>query len=135
MSYYLLAFEKEKAPKTRKEFLAWFEQQAEWSEDHDYQTIGVASAALQNWFMQMKDTFPPLNGPYSPDMEEMDEQQEERLTDYCIGRDVIYAAFAWSVAEEAYELAWKLAQEHSVGLFDVNEEGADILLPDGTKLP
>lgn len=136
MSYDLMVFEKTKAPKTKKEFLAWFEKQAEWEEEHDYQTISVAAPALQNWFMEMKQTFPPMNGEYAPDDEEIeaDEELERHLTDYCIGREVIYAAFAWSAAEEAYELVRKLAQKHDVGFFDVSSEEADVILPDGTDL-
>lgn len=136
MSYDLMVFEKTKAPKAKKEFMEWYEKQTEWGEDHDYQTISVSSPALQNWFMEMKETFPPMNGDYAPDEALFDEDDnlEEHLTDYCIGQEVIYTAFAWSVAEEAYELVRKLAQRHDVGFFDVSEEDGDIILPDGTKI-
>ena len=66
MSYDLMVFEKTKAPRTKKEFMEWYEKQTEWGEDHDYQTIGVASPALQSWFMEMKETFPPMNGESAP---------------------------------------------------------------------
>ncbi len=136
MSYDLMVFEKTKAPKRRKKFLAWFEKQTEWGEDHDYQTISVSSPALQNWFMEMKETFPPMDGEYAPDPELFDEDEdlENHTVDYCIGKEVIYAAFAWSVAEEAYDLTRKLAKKHDVGFFDVSETDGDIILPDGTKL-
>ena len=135
MSYDLMVFEKTKAPRTKKEFMEWYEKQTEWGEDHDYQTIGVASPALQSWFMEMKETFPPMNGEYAPSDEaiEADENLESRLTDYCIGRDVIYAAFAWSQAEEAYELVRNLAQKHGVGFFDASGD-CDIIMPDGGKI-
>ena len=48
MSYDLMVFEKTKAPSNKKEFMTWFEKQTEWSEGHDYQSIGVSSPALQN---------------------------------------------------------------------------------------
>lgn len=136
MSYDLMVFEKEKAPKTKKNFMAWYEKQVEWSEDHDYQRISVSSPALQNWFMEMKETFPPMNGEYAPSSELLDEDEnlESYLTDYCIGRDVIYASFAWSVASEAYERMRSLAQKHNVGFFDVSAEDGDIILPDGTMI-
>ncbi len=135
MSYDLMVFEKTKAPKTKEEFMEWFEEQAEWGEDHNYQTIGVASPALQNWFMEMKETFPPMNGEYAPDDDALaaDAGLEDRLADYCIGRNVIYVGFAWSVAEEAYEQMLALAGKHDVGFFDVSGNG-DIILPDGSKL-
>lgn len=136
MSYDLMVFEKTKAPKTRKEFMEWYEEQTQWQEDHDYATIGVSSPALQNWFMEMKETFPPMNGEYAPDsaLLDKDEALEAHLVDYCIGRDVIYGAFAWSVMEEAYEQMRKLAQKHDVGFFDVSSDNGDIILPDGSKL-
>lgn len=136
MSYDLMVFEKTKAPTTRAEFMAWFEKQTEWSEEHDYQSIRVSSPALQNWFMEMKDTFPPMNGDYAPDVDLIDEDEnlERHVTDYSMGREIIYAAFAWSVAEEAYELMRKLAQKHDVGFFDVSSDNGDIILPDGSMM-
>lgn len=138
MSYDLMVFEKTKAPATKKEFMAWYEKQTEWGEDHDYQTISVSSPALQNWFMEMKEKFPPMNGEYAPNLDPLDEDEAEDLeqhtVDYCIGHDVIYAAFSWSVADEAYELMRSLAQKHKVGFFDVSADDGDIILPDGTML-
>lgn len=136
MSYDLMVFEKTKAPKTRKEFLTWFEKQTEQGEDHDYQTISVSSPALQNWFLEMKETFPPMNGEYAPDIELLVENEDldSHVVDYSIGKEVIYAAFAWSTAEEAYDLTRKLAKKHAVGFFDVSGNDGDIILPDNTKL-
>ena len=136
MSYDLMVFEKTKAPANRKDFMAWFEKQVEWGEDHDYASIHVSSPALQNWFMEMKETFPPMNGEYAPDPEllDADENLESHTVDYCIGRDVIYAAFAWSAAEEAYELMRELAEKHGVGFFNVSADNGEIILPDGTAM-
>lgn len=133
MSYDLMVFETSKAPASKAAFMAWFKKQTEWSEDHDYQTIGVSSPALQSWFMEMKETFPPMNGEYAPEPERFDEL-EQYAADYSIGRDVIYAAFAWSMAGEAYTLMRNLAQKHGVGFFDASGAGGDIILPGGTKM-
>ncbi len=135
MSYDLMVFEITKAPKTKKEFMDWYDRQTEWAEEHDYETVGVTSSALQKWFMEMKDTFPPMNGEFAPDEEaiENDENLEEHLTDYSIGYNVIYAAFSWSLADEAYEKVRSLAQKHGVGFFDASGDG-DIILPDGTMV-
>lgn len=136
MGYDLVVFETTKAPATKEEFLEWFDEQAEWGEDHDYETIGVSSPALQNWFMEMKETFPPMNGEYAPDPDLIDEDEDLELhtTDYTIGRNVIYASFAWSVADEASDLVLSLAEKHKVGLFDVSGDEGDIILPDGTLM-
>ena len=138
MSYDLMVFEKTKAPTTKKEFIAWYEKQTEWGEEHDYETISVSSPALQNWFMEMKEKFPPMNGEYAPNLDPLDEDEAEDLerhtVDYYIGYDVIYAAFSWLVADEAYELMRSLAQKHKVGFFDVSGDDGDIILPDGTMI-
>lgn len=134
MSYDLVVFERTKAPATKKEFMAWYEKESEWSEEHDYGTISVSSPALQNWFMEMKETFPPMNGEYAPALELLDEDLERHMVDYCIGRNMIYAAFSWSLVEEAYELTRDLAQKHQVGFFDISSERGDIILPDGSMI-
>lgn len=135
MSYDLMVFEITKAPKTKKEFMDWYDRQTEWAEEHDYETVDVTSPALQKWFMEMKDTFPPMNGKFAPEEEAIanDEDLESRLTDYSIGYNVIYAAFSWSVADEAYEKVRTLAQKYGVGFFDASGDG-DIILPDGTSI-
>lgn len=114
--------------------MEWFTEQTEWGEDHDYQTVSVASPALQGWFMEMKETFPPMNGEFAPDAAALEEdgELEDRLADYCIGRDVIYAGFAWSMSEEAYGQARTLAGKHGVGFFDVGS--GEIILPDGSTM-
>lgn len=138
MSYDLVVFEKSKAPTTKKEFMAWYEKQTEWDEAHDYQTIGVSSPALQNWFMEMKDKFPPMNGEYAPNLDPLDEDEakdlEQHTVEYSIGYNIIYAAFSWSVADEGYELMRSLAQKHKVGFFDASADDGDIILPDGTMI-
>lgn len=120
MSFDLMVFEKTKAPNFFEDFLNWASEQTEWKEERDYDSIEGTSPRLAAWFMEMKDTFSPLNGPYSPSDEEISESREVegRLTDYSIGSDIVYAAFGWSAADEACELAVKLAEKHGVGFFN-----------------
>ena len=59
---------------------------------------------------------------------------EIAFTDHCVGKDVIYSAFAWSCAEEAYPLMKALAQKHNVGFFDASGPDAEIIFPDGTSM-
>jgi len=127
MSYDLMVFEAAVAPKSREDFMAWFGEQTEWSEDHSYQDHTVASAPLQAWFKEMVDFFPAMNGPLASD-----DVDDPKVTDHCIGQDVIYSAFAWSVAEEAHPKMRELAIKHSVGFFDVSANEGEILFPSQT---
>lgn len=133
MSYDLMVFEPEKAPRKQGAFMKWYDQQTEWTEGHSYDDPTVSSSGLQEWYKEMIQTFPPMNGPDSPDEKtwEEDEASESHLTDYAIGRDVIYAAFSWSLAEEAYEKVKSLAQKHGVGFFNPSSDAEEIIRPDG----
>ena len=130
-----MVFDAAKAPQNRKDFRQWYAKQTEWGEAHGHVSLEAVSPALQKWFMEMKETFPPMNGPFAPDeaMLLADSSLEDRLTDYCIGQEVIYMAFAWSAAEGAYELTRDLAQKYGVGFFDASSEEGEILLPEGEE--
>jgi hypothetical protein len=129
MSYDLMVFEPSKAPKEREAFMSWYTEQTKWSEDHSYQDHEVTSPLLQVWFKEIVQFFPPMNGPLASD-----DVDDPKVTDHCIGHDVIYSAFAWSVAEEAYPKFRELAIKHSVGFFDVSADNGEILFPgDGSQ--
>ncbi len=120
-----MVFSPDSAPRTRSEFMIWYQDQITWAEEHSYDDPGVASDNLKNWFMEMITTFPAINGPYADD-----DLDSDYATDYSIGKDAIYVAFAWSVAEMAYEVTKDIAEKHNVGFFDVSTDDGDILFPD-----
>lgn len=129
MSYDLMAFEPSKAPTERNAFMDWYQQQVQWSEDHEYADPSVCSEALQRFYEELSEHFPNMNAD-----DEVFEAMEEagtdnRLTDYSLGSAVIYAAFAYSVAEEAYTTMRELALKHKVGFFDVSSSDGEILFP------
>ena len=125
MSYDLMVFEPSVAPQDRDAFMKWYGEQTEWSESHSYEDPAVASPALQRWFAEMIQSYPPLNGPLASD-----DVDDPRVTDHCIGRNVIYSAFAWSCAEDAFTTMKSLAAKHGVGFFDVSSSDGEILFPD-----
>jgi hypothetical protein len=130
MSYDLMVFEPTAAPADREGFLAWFAAQIEWGEEHDYDDPRVSSPALRAWFQAAIATFPPANGPYAS---ASDAQEENLMTaDYSVGREVIYVAFAWSKAQQAYDLVRSLAAQAGVGFFDVSSSQGEVWLPDGS---
>jgi hypothetical protein len=134
MSYDLMVFRKLAAPKNRPDFMNWYFGQVKWSEGHSYDDPVVTNVALTNWFKEMIITFPAMNGPYAAEIDNDDYEENDHITDYCIGKDVIYIGFRWSVAEEAYYKVVELAGKHKVGFFNVNEEGGEILFPENGEL-
>ena len=129
MSYDLMVFDPEAAPRDRKQFMVWYQAQTEWAEDHNYNDPSVTTPALQAWFYEMIKVFPAMNGPCS----EKDEAEDNpKITDYCIGKTVIYSAFAWACAEEAHTAMKQLAIKHKIGFFDVSAQEGEIIMP-GTE--
>lgn len=129
MSYDLMVFRKEAAPKTRTDFMKWYEEQTEWNEEHSYDDPANTSTELRNWYMEMIQTFPAMNGPLVSD-----DVDNSNVSDYSIGKDVIYAGFSWSVVQQAYTTMMRLAEKHSVGFFDVSGDKGDIFFPENGKL-
>ncbi|GLC89006.1 hypothetical protein [Lysinibacillus piscis] len=128
MSYDLMVFDKERAPDTREDFLAWYHEQTKWSEPHDYQIAAHTTPALQKWYADIIEHFPNMN---TVDEELLDEDEdnelESRLAEYSIGYHSIYVCFAWSVADEANRIMKMLAQKHDVGFFDVSSTNGEII--------
>lgn len=125
MSYDLMVFHPEAPPRERVGFMRWYYEQTKWAEGHSYNDPAVTTPELTAWFKEMIKTFPAMNGPFATDID------DNSVTDYCIGRDVIYVTFGWSEAERAYPLMKSLAEKHGVGFFDASGHEGDILFPDG----
>ena len=126
MSYDLMVFRPDIAPKTRPEFINWYHDQTQWAEEHSYDDPVVTSDNLKSWFIEMINSYPAMNGPYAKE----EDEDNEFVTDYSVGKDVIYAAFSWSLAEQAYEKMKVLAEKYEVGFFDASADNGDILFPD-----
>ena len=126
MSYDLMVFDPDHAPRDRAGFLEWYEAQSEWAEEHAYDDPAVSTPRLRAWFFDAIRTFPAMNGPHATD-----DDDDSALTDYCVGTHVIYAGYAWSVAERARDLAFDLAGKHGLGLFEVSAEDSPAWRPAG----
>ncbi len=124
MSYDLMVFDPLVAPRNREDFLSWYDAQTQWTEEHTYQDPKITTPALASWLAEMWRMFPPMNGPFASD-----DFDNSRVTDYSIGRSIIYAAFAWSQAEAAFQAVDRLATEHAVGFFDVSSGEGVIRFP------
>ena len=119
MSYDLMVFDPAAAPRERAAFMDWYDTQSEWAEGHDYDDPAVTTPALRAWFMEMIKTFPAMSGPYAAADDE-DAEEDSRFCEYCIGKSLIYASFAWSQQAAAYQTMRELAIRHGVGFFDVS---------------
>jgi hypothetical protein len=124
MSYDLMVFEPAAAPLDRAEFLAWFDRQAEWGEGHDYNDPANTTERMRAWFFEFTKTFPPMNGPHASK-----DYDDPKISDYSIGRSVIYAGFAWSQAEAAYNAMFDTAKKFGLGFYDVSAESGEVWLP------
>lgn len=131
MSYDLMVFDPAAVPDGHAQFLDWYGQQIKWSEGHTYNDPGVSTPELRAWFMDMIVLFPSMNGPISQDQLPEDEAS---MTDYSLGKSVIYCAFAWSKEQQAYATVFDLAQKHGLGFFDVSSESEEVWLPLGGQL-
>ncbi|MFM9851948.1 MAG: hypothetical protein ACKVOJ_03940 [Sphingomonadaceae bacterium] len=138
MSYDLLVFDPSVAPRDRHDFIAWWEEQAEWGEEHSYDDPKNTTPELSAWYEEMRKTFRNMNGSGSPsDDELMIPGVEDRLSDYSIGHHAIYVNFPWSEAEVAYPLVRDLAVKHRVGFYDASGDEGDgeIYFPGDTLRP
>ena len=71
----------------------------------------------------MRRTFADMN---TPETEIHLQDDESALSDYSIGRQFVYAGFAWSKAVDAADEAERLAKLHGVGFFDVSSTGEEV---------
>ncbi|MDK1361149.1 hypothetical protein QNO00_12855 [Arthrobacter sp. zg-Y1219] len=129
MAYDILAFDPGSVTDDA-DFPVWWDKQLEWSEGHSYDDASVTTPALKEFYKELIQTFPPMNGPHSPTNEEIgaNADLEDRLTDYSIGTTVVYGAFAWSQDAMARLLFTSLAAKHGVAVALVSDGGA-ILRP------
>lgn len=119
MSYDLMVFAPDRAPaKQRAAFLDWYDQQAEWGEDHDYDDAAVCTPALRAFYEDIVREFPAQAEEDGPG------------TDYTIGSALIYMSFEWDRIDDAYETVFRLAGKHQVGFLDVSSDLAEAWLPD-----
>lgn len=121
MSCDILGFDKSKAPKTSREFEEWFKEKSKWSENRDYFDIKGTTKPLVDFFMELNQIFPEMNGPYSPTEEVINNNPDInlRLADYTIGSDLIYVGFPWSLAGEAENKVRELAFKYGLGVSDM----------------
>lgn len=129
MSFDVMLFDAHNAPRERNIFDNWFNTLTQWDGDIDYNDVRHATPALQEFYKDLIKSYPSLNGPDAP----QNPIDPERLTDYSIAPQIIYAAFSWSQAKLADQLIHDLAAKHGVGIYHVSTDNA-VIFPDGLVL-
>lgn len=124
MSYDLAVFDVAEPPRDRQGFMAWFDQRTNWEDGFDYNSPDNLTSALRTWFIEMIQSYPPMNGPLA-----VDDPDSPTVTDYSLGRSLIYMAFAWSQADHARATIVELAARHRVGFFDVSSASTGVYYP------
>ena len=116
MSYDLVVFEVEGAPRDLQQFVDWFFNKREAAEDRGDALTQPATGRLGAFYYDMVVRFPDMNGPSG---EAKDEGED--LAGYEFQPEHIYMDFRWSVSESAANTALRLAQKHGLGLYDLND--------------
>ncbi len=131
MSYDLMVFDPEAAPKSHRAFLDWFTNAMETDDGICFADPAIATAPLRAWYAEMIEIFPNLSGPGAS--EELPED-EAIASDYSIGKDAIYVCFAWSKVEPAYRACFELAEKHQLGFVNASSHNSEVSLPTPTGL-
>lgn len=118
MSYDLMVFDPEAAPRDRAGFLRWYRAQVQWSEPHDYQDPARTFAPLAALYFDLAREFPDLRAIDSEGLDKAD----PRIAEYRFGCSILYIEFRWPVADPAFSTVSALAEKHRVGFFDVTAD-------------
>jgi hypothetical protein len=128
-----MVFEPKDAPHQKDAFLNWYEGQTQWAEGQSYGDPSETTPNLAAWYADMCRDFPNMNGPYAH--HSAPDEDNSRVTEYTIGKSVIYADFRWSQAEAAYATVRALAVKHGIGFFNVSATDGEIWFPPTARAP
>lgn len=129
MSYDIMVIDRHHRFKNCKEFLSWYENVMQWKDEVEYNDYRHATENVQQWFLEMKDVAKPLNGEFAPTDKELGDGEQPEA-DYCIGKDFIYVALAFSDVENTCQKAFELAKKYGLAFFDISGTG-ELYYPDG----
>lgn len=119
-----MVFDKASVPRHKEDFMRWYDIQTEWSEEQNYSDISITTDKLRLWYYDIIDSFAPLE-EYSHESEIL---HSKHSAEYVIGENIIYCAFDWSDAQEAYAICLMLAEKHELGFFDVSSEEGSVFM-------
>lgn len=147
MSYDLLVFNPEIAPRNRSDFMNWYNNLTKWEEQRDYNSPIGMTGNLPTFFEQLREEFPAMNGPFAYEFNQVEPKppsfwrkffkgtqthkaetfDEALITDYTLAENAIYMAFARSVADRAFNRVFNTALSTGVGFFNVSANNGAIV--------
>jgi len=119
MSYDVMVLDRHPRFEKSKEFLSWYDKIIRWDEDLDFNDYSHATKPLQDWFLEIKELIPPLNGPFSPVGDNIGKSAYPEA-DYSISKDCIYIALSYEKIEETKAKVLELAKKHRLATFDIS---------------
>ena len=123
MSVTVVVFEEHAAPKN-EDLSTWLRNRHAAESKGDWKNSKTSSNALNSWFNEMRDRFPPLVEA-RPD--------DSRGTDYSFYEHFVRVELAGSVSKEGVFTAWKIASELGLRIL-VGDELLPRFAPQDTKL-
>jgi hypothetical protein len=128
MSFDLIIFDPENAPRQKPAFVQWLKAHEE-DEGPQYDHPDACSARLRGWFLDVIEEFPPMNGPWAAE-----DYDNPCVTEYSVSKYVICARIAWSQAESAYTKMRDLSDKHGVGFYNLSSDAEEPLFPGRTSV-
>lgn len=130
MSYDIMVIDHHPRFKNCIDFLTWYDDVVKWEDEVDYNDYNHTTMPLQNWYMEMKEIIPPLNGPFAPADKDLGKSIFPEA-DYSITKDAIYVALSYENVEETKDIAINLAKKYELTIFDISGSN-ELSYPDGT---
>ena len=124
MSYDIMVIDHHPRFKKSKDFLSWYDNVTKWEDEVDYNDYRHATTPLQNWYLEMKDVVPPLNGQFAPANDKLG-TGEFPEADYSIAKDAIYVALSYEKVEEVKEAVAQKAEAVAEKAEEVKEAVAE----------
>jgi hypothetical protein len=131
MSCDLMVFDPAAAPRTYPAFIKWYKEHTQWPKGPDYYDPSNTTPALRSWFMDMIQTFPSLNGPFSTVVDVGESPYE---VDYNIEAHLILCGFRCEVGDEVDKAMRSLAEKHQLGIFSCMSRYGGLFFPVNRQL-
>ena len=134
MSFDLMVFDADIAPKDKKGFREWFEQEAgeQGPESSDLPEI-CKNDAFRAFYEQMAEVFTPFNGPDAVHLPENASQLRIlRTGEYSFRRHSAYMCFGWPAQDFARAACSTFSKELGLGFYMLSTRYPQVRFPDGT---